>query len=381
MSLVFRTRFPFVALTLILAPIVCFAQATEPPLPGVIVSPVTSDTLAYEQAFTGRVTAVQHIDLRARISGFVTAVDFEEGVEVDEGAVLFEVEPEAYEAAVTQVQGQIMSAEAEKKLADIELARQTELVAKDVAAETTAQQAEANVGNVLGKLQQLQGELQQAQLNLSYTKVIAPFAGRIGFTDIDVGAFVSPEIGVLASLSSIDPIYVTLPISESLLFEVHKRLEGQEEKDEVSAYLTLSNGARYEHAGVVAVVDTTVQTGTDTILLRVRFDNPEGLLRDGQLVTVALTEDSNDAVLTIPIKALQRDQAGYFVMTVDSDGVVSKAPIEVARISGMKVAIASGLEEGQAVITDGVQKVREGMKVNPSTSDQGDLSQTPAVSE
>lgn len=349
--------------------------SSAPPQPAVVTASVRSEALAYEQAFSGRVTAVQRIDLRARVSGFVTAIDFEEGQKVEEGTVLFEIEPDAYEAAVTQVQGQIASAEAEKKLADIELARQTELVKKQAAAETTAQQAEANVGNVEGKLTQLQGALQQAQLDLTYTKVAAPFAGRIGLTDIDIGAFVGPESGVLASLSSIDPIHVTFPVPEAVLIEFRKRMEPGTDGAGVTAGVVLATGDRYEHEGRVTVIDSEVQEGTDTILLRAEFDNPDGHLRDGQLVTIDLTEPNSETVLTIPVKALQRDQAGYFVMSVSDAGEVAKTPIEVARIAGTSVAIASGLEEGQQVITDGLQKVRPGMKVTVQPADAGSTAQ------
>lgn len=353
------------------------AQTSQPPQPAVIAAPASNQPLAYSEVFTGRVTAVQRIDLRARVSGFLTAIGFKEGNRVDAGAVLFEIEPDAYQAAVTQVEGQIASAEAEKKLADIDLARQQELVTKQVAAEVTLQQAEANVGNIEGQIQQLQGALQRAQLDLSYTKVVAPFAGRVGLTDYDVGAFVGPESGVLANLSSIDPVYVTFPVSEATLINVRNRLVGKDTKADLDsddgtgfeAQITLANGDIYPEKGRIVIVDTEVQTGTDTIIVRAEFANPDGLLRDGQLVSIEIIEEAGETALTVPVKALQRDQTGYFVMTVDDTGKVAKTPIEVARISGMQVAIASGLNEGQQVITDGLQKVRPGMMVTVHTDD------------
>ncbi|MGR3677783.1 MAG: efflux RND transporter periplasmic adaptor subunit [Paracoccaceae bacterium] len=347
------------------------AQSVSGPKTAVIVTTVNLQPVGYEEAYTGRITAIHKIDLRARVNGFITEVGFEEGAQVEQGTVLFEIEPDAYEAAVTQVEGQITSAQAQQELAEIDFARQKQLVAQQAEAEVTLQRAEAALGNVNGRIEQLRGALQKAQLDLSYAKISAPFAGRIGFTDISIGAYVGPDSGALSSLSSIDPIYVTFPVPEATLIDVRKRLAGkaggketiEDERSSFQARITLANGDAYPHVGKIAVIDTEVQTGTDTILVRAKFDNPDGLLRDGQLVTIDTVDAVAETALAIPAKALQRDQGGFFVMTVNDSGEVAKTAIKVARYSGLKVVIASGLSDGQQVITEGIQKVRPGMVV------------------
>lgn len=340
------------------------AQQDAPPPPAVVTAPVQSERLSRSEIFTGRVEAVQHVDIQARVGGFIESIGFSEGQDVSSGDVLFEIEPDAYEAAVQQIEGEIASAEAERTLAEIELNRQQELLRRDVAAEVAVQQAEAEAGKIDGQIQQLQGALKNAQLDLSYTKVAAPFDGRVGLTAIDLGAFVSPESGTLVSISSIDPIYVTFPVPEAVLLDVRKRhMSASGEVVAPTAQITLANGDVYDQSGTVEIVDTVVQQGTDTILIRASFPNADGMLRDGQLVTIELVEDDAETALTFPVQGLQRDQAGYFVFTVGADGTATKTPIEVERVAGASVVVASGLNEGDQVIVEGIQKVTPGAPV------------------
>ena len=359
---IFRTfSFLILAAAVHLGP--ALAQQEAPP-PTVTVAAVASEVLSQSATFTGRVEAVQHVDVLARVAGFVENIGFNEGQTVSAGDVLFEIEPDAYDAAVQQIQGQIASAEAERTLARIELDRQTDLLDREVVAEVAVQQAQAEAGKIDGQILQLEGALKSAELDLSYTEVTAPFDGRVGLTDVDVGAFVGPESGPLVSLSSIDPIYVTFPVPEAVLLDVRNRPQtAAAEPGSRTAQITLANGDLYDQTGTVEVVDTVVQAGTDTILVRASFANPEGVLRDGQLVTIELVEDGAEPSLTFPIQALQRDQAGYFVFTVADDGTAQKTPIDVAQTTGTVVAVAGGLSEGDAVIVDGIQKVRPGSPV------------------
>ncbi|WP_157973477.1 efflux RND transporter periplasmic adaptor subunit [Tropicimonas sp. IMCC34043] len=349
------------------------AQQAAAPTPLVTVVPASMQSVGNSLDFTGRVDAVDRVALRARSAGFVQSVNFREGQNVAEGDVLFQIEPDAYEAAVARIEGQIASAEAQKKLADIEFNRQTELVKRQAVSQATAQEAEAQVGNVVGQIQELQASLRQAQLDLSYTKIVAPFAGRVGLTDIAVGAFVSLDSGALVSLFSVDPIYVTVPIAEALLLDYQASLKtegGDDVAERPSARLILANGEEYPETGTLAVLDAEVQRGTDTILVRASFPNPNGLLRDGQLVTVILANQNQPPELTIPLEALQKDQAGYFVMVVDGDGTVAKRSIAVSRTSGALAIVGSGLAKGDQVVTEGLQRIRDGMKVDAEPAAQ-----------
>ncbi|NRB35670.1 MAG: efflux RND transporter periplasmic adaptor subunit [Rhodobacteraceae bacterium] len=348
-------------------------EGAKAPVVGVEV--ITPSVIADSEQFNGRVEAEDKVELRARSAGFVQSVNFSEGGHVEKGDILFEIEPDAYKAAITQIEGQIQSAQAEETLAQIEVDRQRELFRRDTVAENQVQQAEAALGNAQGVITQLQGALQQARLNLSYTQITAPFSGRVGFTNVDVGAFVGPESGGLVTISSVDPIYVSFPVAEARVLDLQKRGQGTN----ATAELTLANGDTYEQKGVIIAADATVNRGTDTLLVRAEFPNPDQILLDGQLVRIRLTAVENDPVLSFPLQALQRDQGGYFVMLVNSDSKVEKRVITVDRFSGTRVVPKDGLAKGDQVIVQGLQRVQPGMTVKATPiSAKGAATQSPA---
>ncbi|WP_170328519.1 efflux RND transporter periplasmic adaptor subunit [Ruegeria arenilitoris] len=343
------------------------AQENQPK-PKVTVTAAEMKPVSLTEVFTGRVEAVDRVDLIARVPGYVKSINFKDGSTVKAADVLIEIEPDSYEASVTEIQGQIQAAQAEKKLADIELDRQQKLYAKGDTPQAVVQKAEAQQGEADGHVLELQGSLQNAQLDLSYTKITAPFDGRIGLTDLSVGAFVSPEGGTLLSLSSIDPINVTFPVTETELLEFRARRVKASDSEPLKLQLILADGTTYGETGSIEVADTQVQSGTDTVLVRGSFPNADGSLIDNQLVRVLVTDPTQDKSLVIPAKALQKDQSGYFVFTVGSDDKVEKKPVQLERTEGAEAVISSGLTEGDQVVTDGLQRVHAGVEVSISTA-------------
>jgi membrane fusion protein (multidrug efflux system) len=335
--------------------------------PKVSVTAAEMKPVSLTEVFTGRVEAVNRVDLIARVPGFVKSINFKDGKTVAASDVLIEIEPDSYEATVTEIQGQIKAAEAAKKLADIELDRQQKLYAKGDTPQAVVQKAEAQQGEADGQILELQGSLQNAQLNLSYTKITAPFDGRIGLTDLSVGAFVSPDGGTLLSLSSVDPIHVTFPVTEAELLEFRARRAKASASQPLKLQLVLADGTTYGQTGSIDVTDTEVQSGTDSVLVRGSFPNPDGSLIDNQLVRVVVTDPSQQKSLVIPAKSLQKDQSGYFVFTVGSDGKAKKTQIQLDRTEGTEAVVSGGLSEGDKVITDGLQKVHAGAEVSVST--------------
>nr|WP_302478878.1 efflux RND transporter periplasmic adaptor subunit [Ruegeria arenilitoris] len=335
--------------------------------PKVTVTTAEMKAVSLTEVFTGRIEALNRVDLIARVPGFVKSINFKDGSSVKAADVLIEIEPDSYEATVTEIQGQIQAAQAAKKLADIELDRQQKLYSTGDTPEAVVQKAQAQQGEADGHVLELQGSLQNAQLDLSYTKITAPFDGRIGLTDLSVGAFVSPEGGTLLSLSSIDPIHVTFPVTEAELLEFRARRAKASGTKPLKLQLILADGTTYGAMGSIEVIDTQVQSGTDSVLVRGSFPNPDGSLIDNQLVRVIVTDPTQDKSLVIPAKALQRDQSGFFVFTVGSDGKVEKKQIQLDRTEGTEAVISDGLSEGDQVITDGLQKVHAGVEVSIST--------------
>jgi membrane fusion protein, multidrug efflux system len=362
----FRNQAPkLVALALFIAPISAYAQEQEAaPAPVVTVVKAEMKSLSDNAVYSGRIEATHKVDILARVDGFIETVGFSDGSNVKADDVLVTIEPDAYKAEITQIEGQIKSAKAKKELADIELNRQQILLSKGDVAEKVVQEAEAQQGQIDGEIQQLQGSLQVAQLNLSYSEIKAPFDGRIGLTDLAAGAYIGPNSGVLFTLSSVDPIKVAFPVTEAELLEFRDHRGAQAGKEPLQLSLMLANGDVYKELGTVDVVDTKVNTGTDTVLVRGVFPNPDGSLLDGQLVEVAVSVPSDEKSLVIPAQALQRNQAGYFVLTVGADSKVVKTDVTIGKIVGANASLTDGLSEGDEVITEGAQKVRVGMVVD-----------------
>ncbi len=348
------------------------AQNTDaPPAPAVVVAQAEMRDLRERATFTGRLRAIQRVDIRARVAGFVEEIAFTEGSRVEAGTVLYRIEDDSYKAAVQQTEGSISAAQAQLDLAKIQRDRQQTLVERGTGPQAQLDIAQAELGRAQGELQRLKGLLAQAELDLSYTTITAPFGGVVGLSNVDVGAFVGPETGALTTLTRLDPMNVTFPVATSQVLQFRRQRAGGAEGAPPSVQLTLPDGTAYPRKGEIDFVDTTVDPGTDTVTVRARFDNPDGVLPDGALVTVMLEAGDEQLVLSVPRRAVQRDQEGAFVLVVNDESKVERRRVEVARTTVDRAVIASGLEEGEQVITEGVNKVRPGIVVDAAPAAGG----------
>jgi membrane fusion protein (multidrug efflux system) len=358
------------AVALLLAPLIAGCDEAPPQAPASQAPPVSVTVVRAETrdlrpsvSFSGRVTALQKVDLLARIEGFLESQNFTEGAKVKAGDLLYVIEKAPYEAKVASAEGAVSTARARFDRTEIELRRQTTLVAKDAAAQTKLDDARAARDEANGSLDKLEAELTQARLQLSYTEIRAPIDGRIGKSLLTAGSFVSPQSGTLATIVAQDPIGVTFPVSQRDILAVREQSAAGASLSDLTVYLQLGKDKRHDQPGKVDFIDVQVNTGTDAVDVRATFPNPDGILVDGQLVTAVVEADTPRPTLVVPVGAIQIDQSGPFVLIVNTENKIEVRSVTTGGQAGNGVAVTEGLSEGERVVIEGAQKVRPGQAV------------------
>jgi len=312
-------------------------------------------------AFVGRVEAVNKVDIRARVTGVLREVKFKEGSVVEKDAPLFRIEPDTFEADVLSARGDLIKAQGQYAFAVAQRQRSQELVKTNAAAVATLDQRVAEEKTAQGQVVSAQAALRTAEINLGYTDITAPITGEIGRTTFTEGSLVSPESGPLATMVSVDPMYMTFPVSQrEFLALQQKGKSGSGENAQVR--LTFSDGSVYGHLGAINFVDVTVDRRTDTILVRATVANPDHELVDGQLVSVTVESKQPEEKVLVPQAALIADQQGAYVFIVQ-DGKAEVRRLKLGAEKGADVVVEQGLNGGEQVVVQGLQTLRPGAPV------------------
>ncbi|WP_238547766.1 efflux RND transporter periplasmic adaptor subunit [Meridianimarinicoccus roseus] len=344
------------------------AQQAGQAAPRVTVAAAITEDVVQDASFIARVEATDTVDLIARVTGFVRAVGVRDGAEVAEGDLLFEIESEQYAAVVAARRADLAQAEANQTLAEVELDRRRELVARQAVAQSELDVAQANQQVAAAAVRAAEAALAQAELDLGYTRITAPFAGRIGRIGASPGELVGPTSGALATLVREAPVFVSFALGERQLFDVMQAALAAggsigAPQDRIDVTLRLPNGTEYGETGTIAFGDNRVDPATGTLAVRAEFANADRLLVDGAFVTARLAQQDPVPMLTIPQAAVQRDQRGSFVLVVGAEQTVEQRYVATGRTIGASVAVTEGLREGETVIVEGLQRVRPGVPV------------------
>jgi membrane fusion protein (multidrug efflux system) len=348
------------------------AAEAAPPPPAVGVTEAAREDVRRAFEFVGRIEAVDTVDLRARVEGFLQSRFFREGDEVFPGQLLFAIEKDSYEAEVERLKAAVARAEADLLNAEQQLRRGQELLQNKNIPEAEVDERSAAVAMAKADVLAQQAALRQAEIDLGYTDIRAPIAGKIGTTPFTEGDLVGPDSGPLATIVSQDPIYVTFPVSYGQLRTIREwRGQGDAEVDDDSLRniefgLELPGGQSYPQAGRWNFTGSQVDEGTDTVSMRAVFPNPERVLIDGQFANVVLRAQEAQPSLVVPLAALQTDQAGRYVLVVDGENKVEQRRVTTGPEQGTEIVIQAGLEPDERVIVEGLQKVRPGQVVAPS---------------
>ncbi|MBA2125709.1 efflux transporter periplasmic adaptor subunit [Hyphomicrobium methylovorum] len=318
--------------------------------------------IAKSMDFVGRVEAVNRVEIRARVTGYLESVDFKEGDVVQAGASLYKIERGLFQAAVGEAGGALDRSKAAKVLSEVQLQRAEDLYTKNVGSAAARDQARAADDQAKGTILIDQANLDTAKINLGYTDIVAPVTGKIGRTNVTKGNVVGPETGPLTVIVSQDPMYVTFPVSQREFLRLQQAKQHLD-VTQLKASLSFADLSKYDLPGTVNFVDVTVNRGTDTVLARASFPNPDGALVDGQFVHVSIEAGKPVENVIIPQSALIADQQGTYVFVVD-DGKAAIRRIKTGGESGgTDVVVDSGLSGGEQVIVDGLQSVRPGSAV------------------
>lgn len=357
----------FCAICFVLQP--ATAQEQSPPPPKVIVSAAYTKELIREATFIGRGEATAKTDLVARVTGVITEIVAKDGASVNAGDVIFKIEPDTYQAELAGQEAAVQRAEANVKLAEIELERKVELLRRDTVPVSERDIAQANASVAKADLAAAQASLKDAELNLERTVIKAPFDGRIGRSEISLGALVSSSTGPLATLVQETPMYVTFSLSEPQLLGVLERLDkGVDDlvnnSDSPNVFIKLPDGTQLEESGKIVFIDNQINPSTGTISLRAEFENERRMILDGGFVSILIEALEPTLSVLIPQNAVQRDQRGDFVLIVTDKQLVEQRYVVLGPQEELDVVVSDGLREGESVIVDGLQRVRPGVAVN-----------------
>ncbi|GAB3628690.1 Efflux pump periplasmic linker BepF [Pandoraea terrae] len=337
------------------------------PAAEVDVANVLARTITDWQSYSGRLEAIDRVDIKPLVSGTIVAVHFKDGALVKKGDPLFTIDPRPYAAEVDRAQAQLAAAQARDVYTSTDLARAQRLIADNAIAKRDFDQKDNAAREAAANLKAAKAAVETARINLGYTQIVAPIAGRVSRAEITVGNTVSAGAGSqpLTTVVSVSPIYASFDVDEQTFLRYLSK--DARSTAPVPVSLGLANEDGYSRTGDVASVDNRFDTTSGTIRVRARFDNSDGTLVPGLYARIKVGGGAPHAAVLVDEAAIGTDQSKKFVMVVDAQNKVQYREVTLgARHEGLR-EIATGLEAGERIVVSGLQRVRPGDAVNPKS--------------
>ncbi|NNU41981.1 efflux RND transporter periplasmic adaptor subunit [Ramlibacter montanisoli] len=344
--------------------------APPPAVPVSVATVVQAEVAAWDE-FSGRLEAVEQVDVRSRVSGAVQSVHFREGALVRAGDLLVTIDPAPYAAEVERAQAQVAAADARLMNRRSEQQRAERLWREDAIAQRELDERNDGMHEAEANLRAAQAALTSARLNLGYTQVRAPIAGRIGKFEVTAGNLVAagPGAPVLTTLVSVHPIYASFDADEQVIVRALRDVPGvdgdrtQIDRIPVRMGTVVTDGT--PHEGRLQLIDNKVDTRSGTVRVRARFDNPQGVLIPGQFARIHLGKAKASRALLVSERAVGTDQDKKFVLVVGADDKVAYREVTLgAAVDGLRI-VTRGLKADERIVVNGVQRVRPGTLVQP----------------
>jgi RND family efflux transporter MFP subunit len=321
---------------------------------------VSNKNVSFYNSYVGTVEALNQVEIRSEVSGYVTGIFFKDGSQVEKGQRLYEIDKTNYQTAYDQAKAAVDIANANLDKAQRDAERYSRLAEQDAVAKQIAQDALTALENARLQLASAEAGLQRAKTNLDYAIIKAPFSGSIGFSQVKMGTYINPGQTLMNTISSDDPIGVDLQIDENELGQFLELQQKSPGETDSTFRLILPGHLTYPQSGQVSAIDRAVDPQAGTIRVRLVFPNNERELRDGMNITVKVLDKFSGNPVVIPFKAVLEQMSEYFVYVADS-GKVRQRKITAGPNMDGELIVMTGLKTGEQIVLDGVQKLRDGM--------------------
>jgi membrane fusion protein (multidrug efflux system) len=367
------------------AALLCLAGCKEKPRaapqpPTVEVTPVTKADVPVYHEWIGTLDGLVNATIRAQVTGYLLKQDYREGDAIKKGDLLFEIDPRPFQAVLDQAKGELAQAEARFGKTELDVKRYAPLVKEKAISQEEYDDAVQADLEAKAAVLSAKAQVEQAQLNLGFTRIVSPIDGIASIAKGQIGDLVGPATGELTTVSTIDPIKAYYNVTEQAYLNFaglfSKEIDRTERLKQLEIQLIMADGSVYPKMGRIYAPDRQIGTTTGALRLEALFPNPDSALRPGEFVRVLVKFDINHDALLVPQRAVSELQGAYQVAVVDADNKIHIQPVRVGERSGSLWVINQGLEPGQRVVVEGLQKIRDGLAVNPTAFVSDSTSQT-----